>query len=112
MLSIKLLVIDVLSKLGSFFCCKAIQLAGKGHINFEVSNYDNPTSLLFQTKQDFFTYTRIEKTIKCVLFCLFISSIIWVGLEITVSIERSCDQITTELKKEHKEDIFYKNFSQ
>jgi len=108
MLSIKLFFADVFAKVGSFFCLKAMWLAGSGHFDFEISNCTNPFLRYSNFGNTQYPNYKREKTVKIILYVLFLLCMIWTALIIAYAIESSCDKVVVELQKEHKDDVLYR----
>jgi hypothetical protein len=82
---VKILIIDVLARTGAYLCNKAIKLAGNGSIEFEVFTHDYSASLMYrlfdQPKK-----SLIEKSIAFGMASIFVGSVTWVGLMISISV--------------------------
>lgn len=107
MLGMKLFIADIFAKIGSFFCLKAMWLAGKGHFDFEISHCSNPF-LEYQKLQGTTYSYRTERTVKFILGILLLICMTWVGLRIAYAIESSGEKVVIELRKEHKDDTLYR----
>jgi len=74
---IKILVVDIMVKLGAFLCTTAIKISGQGYLNIEVASIEY--SLMFEP------YTSPKPILKYLILAVFIGAFVWIGLELALS---------------------------
>jgi hypothetical protein len=97
----RLFLIEVLSKIGSWACQSAIKLADRGHIDFEVIIPDKP-KITFKHKK------KTKKRGNLMIALIFVISMIlaiWSVIAISSAIERSSIRITEELRAERHQEM-------
>jgi len=82
---IKILIVDIMVRVGSFLCTTAIKISGQGYVDIEVTNRDYTCSLMFDP------YVRsnpaINTVLKYLFFSIFIGITVWTGLELALYLE-------------------------
>ena len=97
----KLFIVHVLSTIGTWCCHKAIKVASRGYIKFEVYV---PYSQEVYMHQDY-QYKKRYNLKYAMAAMILVSLIIFSVLAIVNSIDRAGNQVTKELKREHLQDL-------
>ena len=95
------LLINILAKIGVWCCQKSIHMADSGHIDFEVAVPHKQPIIVYLTQKP---KRKNLSLLFIVATCIVSGVAVWAALTLSLSIERSCDKITQELQREHKED--------
>jgi hypothetical protein len=77
-------------------------MADSGHIDFEVAIPQKQPLIIYQTKP---ARRRSVSLLAILLTCFVTGVVVWSVLTVAFSIEDSCDKITYELQREHKEEM-------
>jgi len=93
------LIVHVFTVIGMWCCQKAIDMADGGHLDFEVDVYPQPI-VFYHVKPK-----RKSNWGFMILAILIAGFLVWSVLTVACSIDNAGQQVTEELKKEHKEEM-------